>query len=46
MPSRDDAWALLCEWTQSDVLRKHGRAVEGAVSWYAQNKFGKTGEEL
>ena len=25
-----------------DALRKHGRAVEGAVGWYAQNKFGKT----
>ena len=39
-PTRDDAWALLCEWTQSDALRKHGRAVEGAVGWYAENKFG------
>ena len=39
-PTRDDAWALLCEWTQGDALRKHGRAVEGAVGWYAQHKFG------
>ena len=31
MPTRDDAWALLCEWTQSEALRKHGLAVEGAV---------------
>ncbi len=38
-PSRDDAWALLCEWTQGDALRKHGRAVEGAVTWYARNHF-------
>jgi predicted hydrolase (HD superfamily) len=45
-PSRDDAWALLCEWTQSEALRKHGRAVEGAVGWYAQNRFGVSGEEL
>ena len=45
-PTRDDAWALLCEWTQSDALRKHGRAVEGAVGWYAQNKFGVSGEAL
>ena len=46
MPTRDDAWALLTEWTQSDALRKHGRAVEGAVGWYAQNRFGKSGAEL
>lgn len=45
-PSRDDAWALLCEWTQSDALRKHGLAVEGAVSWYAQNHFGISGSQL
>jgi putative nucleotidyltransferase with HDIG domain len=45
-PTRDEAWALLCEWTQSDALRKHGRAVEGAVSWYGEQKFGKTGAEL
>jgi predicted hydrolase (HD superfamily) len=45
-PTRDDAWTLLCEWTQSDALRKHGRAVEGAVGWYAQNRFGLSGAEL
>ena len=45
-PTRDDAWDLLCEWTQGDALRKHGRAVEGAVGWYAEHRFGKTGEEL
>jgi predicted hydrolase (HD superfamily) len=46
MPTRDDAWSLLCEWTQSDALRKHGRAVEGAVGWYAENRFGIRGDEL
>jgi predicted hydrolase (HD superfamily) len=46
MPTRDDAWALLCEWTQSDALRKHGRAVEGAVGWYAENHFDISGDEL
>ena len=46
MPSRDEAWALLCEWTKSDALRKHGRAVEGAVGWYGENVFGVSGEEL
>jgi len=25
---RDEAWALLCEWTPSDALQKHARAVE------------------
>jgi predicted hydrolase (HD superfamily) len=25
---RDEAWALLCEWTKTDSLRKHARAVE------------------
>jgi Predicted hydrolase (HD superfamily) len=39
VPTRDDAWALLCEWTKSGALRKHGRAVEGAVGWYAENVF-------
>lgn len=46
MPTRDEAWALLCEWTESDALRKHGRAVEGAVGWYAENRFGVSGPEL
>lgn len=46
MPTREDAWQLLCEWTMSEALRKHGRAVEGAVGWYAQNKFAKSGAEL
>jgi predicted hydrolase (HD superfamily) len=25
---RDEAWALLCQWTETDALRKHARAVE------------------
>jgi putative nucleotidyltransferase with HDIG domain len=32
---RDDALALLFEFTQSDALRKHGRAVEAAMKAYA-----------
>ena len=31
MPNRDDAWELLCEYTQGDSLRKHALAVEAAM---------------
>ena len=34
--SRDAAWALLTEWTQSESLRKHALAVEAAVRGYAR----------
>lgn len=46
MPSRDDAWRLLCAWTTGDALRKHGLAVEAAVAWYGQHHFAVTGDEL
>jgi putative nucleotidyltransferase with HDIG domain len=44
MPNRNDAWKLLCEYTQSESLRKHALAVEACVRAYA----GKVGgdEEL
>jgi predicted hydrolase (HD superfamily) len=45
-PTRDDAWALLCEWTQGDLLRRHGLAVEAAVGWYGEHRFGIPGPEL
>ena len=45
-PSRDQAWALLCEWTLTDALRRHGLAVEAAVGWYGEHRFGITGPEL
>jgi putative nucleotidyltransferase with HDIG domain len=34
--SRDDAFALMTEYTQSESLRKHMLAVEAAVSGYAR----------
>ena len=36
IPTRDDAWALLTEWTESDRLRAHALAVEAAVRGYAR----------
>ena len=36
MPNRDEAWALLCEHTQNDSLRKHALAVEACVRAYAR----------
>ncbi len=36
MPTRDEAWKLLCEYTQSDSLRKHALAVEACVRAYAK----------
>jgi putative nucleotidyltransferase with HDIG domain len=36
MLSRDDAWALVTEHTQSESLRKHMLAVEAAVRGYAR----------
>jgi putative nucleotidyltransferase with HDIG domain len=35
MPHRNDAWLLLCEYTQSDSLRKHALAVEACLRAYA-----------
>ena len=46
MPTRADAWALLTEWTQTDALRRHGLAVEAAVAWYGEHRFGIAGDEL
>lgn len=36
---RSAAWTLVCEWTQSESLRKHMLAVETAMRAYAR-KFG------
>ena len=40
MPNRTDAWNLLCEYTQSESLRKHALAVEACVRAYAQKLGG------
>jgi putative nucleotidyltransferase with HDIG domain len=40
MPTRDEAWELVCEWTESDSLRKHMLAVETALRAYAR-RFGE-----
>jgi putative nucleotidyltransferase with HDIG domain len=34
--SRDDAWELFCEWTESESLRKHALAVEASMRAYAR----------
>jgi len=39
-PNRESAWALLCEYTQSESLRKHMLAVEACMRAYAR-KFGE-----
>jgi putative nucleotidyltransferase with HDIG domain len=36
MPTRDDAWKLLCEFTQGESLRKHALAVEACTRAYAR----------
>jgi putative nucleotidyltransferase with HDIG domain len=36
MPTREDAWNLVCEYTQSESLRKHMLAVETCVRAYAR----------
>lgn len=34
--NRDQAWQLLCEYTQNDSLRKHALAVEAGMRHYAR----------
>jgi putative nucleotidyltransferase with HDIG domain len=36
MPTRDDAWSLLCEYTKGESLRKHALAVEAVMRAYAR----------
>ncbi len=35
-PTRQEAWDLVCEWIESDSLRKHVLGVEAAMRAYAQ----------
>jgi len=37
--TREDAWNLVTEWTQSESLRNHMRAVEASMAAYSQ-RFG------
>ena len=41
--NREAAWKLLCEWTETDALRKHALAVEAAMRFYAE-RFGEDPE--
>jgi putative nucleotidyltransferase with HDIG domain len=36
LPNREEAWNLVCEWIQSESLRKHVLAVEAGVRAYAR----------
>ena len=36
LPTREEAWDLLCEWIESESLRKHALAVEAGVRAYAR----------
>lgn len=38
--SREDAWGQLCEWTRTDALRQHARAVE-LVMRAAASRYGR-----
>jgi predicted hydrolase (HD superfamily) len=45
MPSRDDAWELLCEYTKGESLRKHALAVEAAMRACAHRYGGPEADE-
>lgn len=40
LPARETAWALLCEYTMSDSLRKHALGVEAVMRAYARHYGG------
>jgi putative nucleotidyltransferase with HDIG domain len=41
--TREEAWSLFCEWTESESLRRHVLAVEACMRAYAE-KFGEDAE--
>jgi putative nucleotidyltransferase with HDIG domain len=42
-PTREDAWNLVCEWVESDSLRKHLLGVEAGMVAYAR-RYGEDSE--
>jgi putative nucleotidyltransferase with HDIG domain len=42
--TRDEAWAIVCEFIQNDALRRHALAVESCLAAYAR-KFGADEEK-
>ncbi len=42
--NREEAWQLMCEWTEGDSLRKHMLAVEATMRAYAR-RFGEDEEK-
>lgn len=40
LPSREEAWELLCSWIESDSLRKHALAAEAAMRHLARLRGG------
>ena len=43
--TRDEAWTHLCEWTETDSLRNHARAVE-VVMRAAAHRYGSGDEDV
>ncbi len=43
--TREEAWSHLCEWTETDALRRHARAVE-IVMRAAAHRYGNGAEDV